>query len=280
MTAVALIGLGRMGGPMAGHLIAAGFSTSIFDVVPAALEPFAGTDARIGSSPADAGRGATVACVVVFDDAQARSVVSGPEGLLTTMKPGTVIAIHSTVAPDTIRDLSAAGAEVGVHLIDAGISGGEAGAAAGTLLTMVGGSPEAVHVATPALMAFSKEVIHAGSQGSGLALKLARNATGYVCMGAVHEAMQIAVAAGIDLDVLRHTIGETGVFDQALAPFMLGGPSPLPDDAPENMRELLVHLRALGEKDLEQTIELARELSQSLPLIAATRDSFHAVTRL
>ena len=280
MTRVAMIGLGRMGGPMAEHVIAAGFETSVFDVSDEALARFRDSGSTIAHSPGDAARDALIACIVVFDDAQAIDVVTGSHGVLSSMSPGSVVAIHSTVSPETIRSLAATGNEFGIHVIDAGISGGEAGAAAGTLLTMVGGSSGAIETATPVLMSFSKEVVHAGDLGAGLALKLARNATGYICMAAVHEAMQIACAAGVSLDVLRHTIAETGVFDQALSPFLLGGPAPLTPDDPDSMRQLLNHLRSLGEKDLDQALSLAAELGQTIPVTDATRLAFHSVTRL
>jgi len=280
MTKVAMIGLGRMGGPMARHVIEAGFEVSLFDISAASLEQFSESVAAVASSPADAARAADLACIVVFDDAQTIEVVCGSTGVLTTMQPGSVVTIHSTISPETLRLLADAGTKVGVTVIDAGISGGETGSSAGTLLTMVGGSAEAVALASPALMTFSKEIIHAGELGAGLALKLARNATGYICMAAVHEAMQIATGAGIALSVLQHTIAETGVFDQALSPFMLGGPSPLTDNDPQSLRELLLHLQSLGEKDLDQALNLAKELGEDLPVTTATRQSFHSVTRL
>ena len=280
MTKVAMIGLGRMGGPMARHVIEAGFEVSLFDVSAASLEQFSESVTAVASSPADAARAADLACIVVFDDAQTIEVVCGSTGVLTTMQPGSVVTIHSTISPETLRLLADAGTKVGVAVIDAGISGGETGSNAGTLLTMVGGSEDVVALASPALMAFSKEIIHAGDLGSGLALKLARNATGYICMAAVHEAMQIASGAGIALSVLQHTIAETGVFDQALSPFMLGGPSPLTDNDPQSLRELLLHLQSLGEKDLDQALNLAEELGEDLPVTTATRQSFHSVTRL
>lgn len=280
MTRVAMIGLGQMGGPMAACVIGAGFETAVFDVSPDALSRFRDSGVTIATSPAEAARDAVVTCIVVFDDAQALEVVTGEDGVLSTMPPGSVIAIHSTVSPDTIRTLAAAGSGAGVHVIDAGISGGETGATAGTLLTMVGGSVEAVATASPVLMSFSKEVLHAGDLGAGLALKLARNATGYICMAAVHEAMQIAGAAGVSLDVLRHTIAETGVFDQALSPFLMGGPAPLTSEDPDSLRELLTHLRSLGEKDLDQALTLAAELEETIPVTQATRQSFHNVARL
>jgi len=280
MTTVACIGLGQMGAPMALNVVNSGFATSVFDIAESAFEHFDGSTARIASSPADAARSADVACIVVFDDAQTIETVAGSDGVLTTLKPGSVVAIHSTVSPETIRHLAQAGAEKNIHVIDAGISGGVPGATAGTLLTMVGGSTEAVALATPTLLAFSKEVIHAGDLGAGLALKLARNATGYIWMAGVHEAMKFASAAGVELEVLHHTISATGVFEQGLSPFMLGGPDPLPDGQFDPMHELLSHLRALGEKDLDQALGLAAELNLDVPVTRGTRTSFHSVARL
>lgn len=280
MTNVAVIGLGRMGGPMAINIVEAGLTTSVFDVSSTTYDRFEGRQVRFAASPADAAANTDVACVIVFDDAQTRSVVAGADGLLSTMRPGSVIAIHSTISPETLRQLAEVASERGVTVIDAGISGGEPGAAAGTLLTMVGGPIEAVEIATPALLSFSKEIIHAGELGAGLALKLARNATGYTFMAAIHEAMTIAVASGVALEVLQHTIAETGVFDQALSPFLLGGPAPLTEDAPKQLREVLEHLKSLGEKDLNQALELAAELNAELPITEATRSTFHCVARL
>lgn len=280
MTRVAMVGLGRMGGPMARNVLEAGHEVAVFDVSEAALAAFSDSEARIATSPADASNSVEVVCVVVLDDAQTIDVVTGSHGVLETLTPGSVVAVHSTISPETLRTIAQAGDAAGVHVIDAGISGGEPGAAAGTLLTMVGGSHEAVERATSVLDAFSKEIVHAGGLGAGLALKLARNATGYIWMTAIHEAMQIAVSSGVDLNVLHHTISETGVFDQALSPFRLDGPEPLPDDAPEPMRQVLTHLRTLGEKDLDQMLALAAELDVDLPVTAATRRCFHSVARL
>ncbi len=280
MSTVAVIGLGQMGGPMAANIIEAGHTTAIFDVNATALERFADGPARLATSPADAGNDAEIACVVVFDDAQTRSVVAGDDGLLRSMRPGSVIALHSTIAPETLRELADHASKQGVAVIDAGISGGETGATAGTLLTMVGGPAEAIDLATPAFEAFSKEIIHAGALGAGLSLKLARNATGYSFMAAIHEAMALAVAAGVELDVLQHTISSTGVFDQALSPFLFGGPTPLDDDAPDSLRNLLVHLAALGEKDLDQALRLAAELAVTAPLTETTRATCRRVARL
>jgi 3-hydroxyisobutyrate dehydrogenase-like beta-hydroxyacid dehydrogenase len=277
---VCIIGLGSMGGPMADNLIAAGHDVSVFDVNPAAVEARVVNGARSGTSPADAASDADLVCIVVVDDSQVVEVITGPSGVLGALSPDAVVAIHSTVSLDTIERMVALTTEHGMHLLDAGISGGVPGATNGTLLTMVGGDAEIIERVTPALLAFSKEVLHAGPTGSGMALKLARNATGYMMMAAVHEALALTTRSGIDPSVLLHTITQTGVLDQALAPFSLGGPTPLPEDAPADTRHLLEHLLALGEKDLDQALALADRLDVEVPVTAATRDSFATVTRL
>lgn len=277
---VAVIGLGRMGGPIAGHLVDAGFEVRVFDIATDAVAALVARGALAAESPAEAAREARVVCVVVFDDAQATEVIAGPTGVLTTVAAGAVIAVHTTVGIDTIRALAATAAQHGASVVDAGISGGEEGSQAGTLLTMVGGPDDAIERVTPVLMAFSKDVIHAGEVGAGMALKLARNATGYVMMAAVHEAMTLAASAGVDLALLRRTIDETGVFAQALAPFALGGPEPLPDDAPESFRSLLDHVRSLGEKDLDQALDLASHTGVALPVVQRSRETFEQVVRL
>ena len=276
----ALIGLGRMGGPMADNAARAGVELRVFDISPDAVAPRVELGAVAAESPAAAAEGASVVSLVVFDDAQATEVVTGPDGVLRTLAPGSVIAVHTTVTLDTIHALAAATEAHGVHLLDAGISGGEEGAAGGTLLTMVGGSAEAVEIARPFLDTFSKEVLHAGPLGAGMALKLARNAAGYSMMAVVHESMVLAAAAGVDLDQLRHVISETGVLKQAMSPFLLGGPAPLPDDDTSQMRTAMEHLARLGDKDLAHTLDLADRLDVDLPLTTTTRGEFPAVARL
>ena len=277
---VAVIGIGRMGAPMAGHIVDAGHEVRVFDVSAEAVSALVARGAIAAGSPAEAARDAQVVCVVVFDDAQALEVISGPDGVFDTVAAGAVVTVHTTVGIDTIRTLATLGEHNGVSVVDAGISGGEEGSKAGTLLTMVGGPDHAVEAVTPVLMTFSKDVIHAGGVGAGMALKLSRNATGYVMMAAVHEAMTLAESAGVDLSLLRRTIDETGVFDQALSPFALGGPAPLPVDAPESFRSMLDHVRSLGEKDLDQALDLGSHTGVELPLTRRARERFASVMRL
>lgn len=280
MSTVAVIGLGRMGGPMADNLLAAGHEVRVFDVDPDAVAPRAAAGAVAASSPADAARGANVVCIVVFDDTQAIDVITGADGALTALDAGAVVAVHTTVSLDTIESLAGAGRAAGIHVIDAGISGGEPGAGAGTLLTMVGGAPEAVELARPVLDGFSKEVLHAGPLGAGMALKLARNATGYAMMAAVHEALDLALRSGVPAATLERVIGDSGVLDQALSTFVLGGPDPLPDDAPAAQRASMEHLERLAAKDLDAALDLAERVGADVTALTAVRRMYRHVARL
>jgi 3-hydroxyisobutyrate dehydrogenase len=277
---VAVIGLGQMGGPIADCLLAAGHTVSVFDISPDAIAHRVAKGARAATSASDAATGATFVSIVVFNDSQLVDVTTGPDGVLRSLDPNAVVAIHTTASLATILRVAQEAHESGVSVIDAGVSGGEEGATNGTLLTMVGGAEDAVVRARPALMSFSKEVVHAGPIGAGMALKLARNAAGYIMMAAVHEAMVLARAADVDLALLNHVIQETGVFAQALAPFVLGGPSPLGADDPESLRTMLDHLRNLGEKDLQQALALASDLKVEIPVTNLVGTEFHSVARL
>ena len=276
----AIIGLGRMGGPMASHAVRAGHDVIVYDVSNDAVAARVADGAIAATSPNTAALGAACVSLVVFDDAQVLSVLEGPDGVLAALQPGAVVTIHTTVTLDTIHTAAALGEQRGVAVLDAGISGGEEGAAKGTLVTMLGGATEAVELARPAMMSFSKEVLHAGPLGAGMALKLARNAAGYIMMAAAHEAMELAHHSGVDLKMLQHTIEATGVLQQAMAPFMLGGPLPLADTETGGLRSILEHTNKLASKDLDQALDLARRVDAEVPIIAATREHFHSVTRL
>ena len=277
---VAFIGLGRMGGPMADHVIAGGHEVRVVDVAPGAVAARVEAGATAAPDPAAAARDAEFVHVVVVDDAQVREVLAGPEGALRTAPSGCVVSVHSTAELATIEDMAAVASQRGVTVLDAGVSGGEGGALAGTLITMVGGPAAAVDQAGPVFGAFSREVIHAGPLGAGMSLKLARNAAGYIMMAAVHEAMSLADSAGVDLDLLRHVLVASDVQSMAMAPFMLGGPDPLGFDVAAEVRASLEHTNRLAEKDMAQAMALASRLDVLTPVLAATQLNFRRVVRL
>lgn len=277
---VAMVGLGRMGGPMADRVIRAGHDVRVVDVSAAAVAPRVAAGARAFESAAEACAGAQVVALVVFDDAQVVDVLTGTGGVLSVLEPGAVVVVHTTVTLDTIEALAPLAAARGVHLLDAGISGGEPGATAGTLVVMVGGDPAGLAAARPVLDTYSAELVHAGPQGTGMALKLARNAVGYMMMAAVHEGLRLATSAGVDADALRHVLEVTDLPAMIYTPFDIGGPEPLAADAPAELHQAMAHTVRLGRKDLAQALALADRVAVPMPAAVATRAEMSEIMRL
>lgn len=262
---VAAIGLGNMGGAMAGHVLDAGHELAVFDLVAERVEALVDRGARAAASPADAAHDADVVGIVVMDGAQVEAVALGPDGVLAGVASGSVVAVHSTVHPRTVRTVADAALD-GVAVLDAPISGGVQGARAGTLCVMVGGDVAAFEHARAIFETFGDLVLHLGDLGAGLAAKLARNLMGYVSMLGAQEGKRLALAADVDLDVLRRILDHTG----AVSPMMRnmlsvpGGDSVYTDDL-----QALVDLAA---KDMLVTLEVAAELGLELPASITTAE--------
>lgn len=264
---VGFIGLGQIGAPMATRLLGREGGLVVFDVHAPATEPFAAGGAHVAASPAEVAERATVISLMVQNDEQVTAVVSGPDGLLSTAAPGTVIAIHSTVEADTPARIAELAAPHGVHVVDAPVSGGSMGAHDGNLAFMVGGDDDAVAIVREAFEPMAGLVAHLGPIGAGTRAKLARNLITFASFAAVGEALRLAEAAGVDLaklgDVVRHSDRITG----GPGAIMLGqAAGPLPDG--DGLRSIFEHTRTLGEKDLALALDLGAALGIDLPVAA------------
>ncbi|WP_436698798.1 NAD(P)-dependent oxidoreductase [Nocardioides sp. BYT-33-1] len=254
-TRVGFVGLGNIGRPMALRLAAAeGVDLLVYDVAPDPVAELVAAGARAAGSVAELAAAVDVVCVMVRDDDQVRVVAAD-------VPPGTVLVIHSTVAPATPAELAAAG----LRVLDAPVSGGPMGAADGSLAIMVGGAEDDVTTARAALEAMGGRVVHAGPVGAGTRMKLARNLIHFVAFTAVTEAQRLAEAAGLDLialgDVVRHTDTVTG------GPGAIMHRATTEPIAPDDFwYDVFGHVRALGEKDLGFAIALAHELGVDVPL--------------
>jgi 3-hydroxyisobutyrate dehydrogenase len=249
------VGLGNIGKPMALRLAAADdVELWVYDVAPDPVAELAAAGGKPVPSVADLASEVDVLCVMVRDDEQVRAVAE-------EAGPGTVLVIHSTVAPGTPAELAGRGLTV----LDAPVSGGPMGAADGSLAIMVGGPEDAFAAARPALEAMGSKVVHAGGLGAGTRMKLARNLIHFVSFTAVTEAQRLAEAAGLDLvalgEVVRHTDAVTG---GPGAIMYRDTTSPIPEG--DFWRGVFEHVRALGEKDLALAIALADELGVDVPL--------------
>nr|WP_268892815.1 NAD(P)-dependent oxidoreductase [Tomitella fengzijianii] len=262
---LAYIGLGNMGSPMAQRWLDWPGGLTVCDARPAAAERVAKKGARVAATPGEAARDADVVSVAVLDDAQVREVVAGPDGILTTARPRTVIAVHSTIADTTATALAAECAACGVDLVDAPVSGGVAGAQKGRLAVMVGGTEEAFAAVRAPFESFAALVVHAGPVGAGTRMKLARNLLHFVSFTAAAEAQRLAESAGLDITELGKVVRHSDAITGGAGAIMLRD-STRPVAPEDGWHPILTHVRDLGEKDLALALALGERTGADLPL--------------
>jgi len=279
---VGYIGLGNMGKPMASHLAPAGFETTVFDLVPDSVKALVETGACAGASALEVAAASDVLCLCVPADEHVRAVLlgDGAPGALHELAPGGVVAIHSTVRPETVEEMHTVASQRGCTVIDAAVTGGERGARAGELVFLVGGEDAAVEKVRPVLEASSKLVIHAGLRGAGAKLKLAVNVLSYIHFAAVREAFALAEVAGIDSKHLVEATRANGQLSDMEMQFVAGASLPqeaiLPDDRQDALRVQLFN----AEKDFAHAFELARKAGLALPTAAVVSQGMARVYRV
>lgn len=218
---VGFIGLGSQGAPMARRIIDAGFPLTLWARRPATLEPFAGTPAKPAGSPAELAAASDLVCLCVVGDADVEEVLGGGQGVLAGLAGGGVVAVHSTVHPDTCQRLAGQAAERGVTLIDAPVSGGGPAAAEGRLLVMVGGDAAAAERCRPVFASYGDPVVHLGPLGSGQAAKLLNNLLFTANLGTAASTLALAGGLGIDprrlAEVITHGSGNSFALQRVTA---------------------------------------------------------------
>lgn len=211
MTKIAFIGLGHMGLPMACNLLNAGHSLSVFDLVASAVDELAAQGARAAGSAADAVSAAEVVISMLPASRHVEGLYLGDAGLLSVIAPGSLVLECSTIAPEAARKVHQAAAARGIALLDAPVSGGTAGAAAGTLTFMVGGTAATLERARPILAGMGKSILHAGPEGAGQVAKVCNNQLLAVHMIGTAEAMALGVANGLEpatlAEIMRQSSG-------------------------------------------------------------------------
>ena len=204
---VALLGLGTMGAGMAANLLKAGFPLAVYNRSRAKAEAFAVQGARVGESPADAARGASVMVSMLADDLASRGVWLGEDGALAGAAKGAVLVECGTVSPAWIAELGEAAQSRGVEMLDAPVTGSRVQAAGGQLTFLVGGSEAALGAARPVLEAMGKEIAHLGPLGSGAKMKLLNNFICGVQVAALAEGIAWLERSGLDreqaIDLLK-----------------------------------------------------------------------------
>ena len=222
---VAFIGLGNMGEPMAHNVLKAGHDLTVYNRTVERAQALRDAGAKVAQSPAEAARDAEVVCICVSTPDVVRAVLLGDQGALSAASDRAIFIDFSTIDPQTSREMAQACADKGLPLLDAPVSGGVTGAAAGTLTVIVGGDHEAYQQAQPVFDAVGKKIVHVGPSGAGSTIKLINQMLVGINLAAVVEAFVAAQLAGVDpqvlFDVLSTSAGASSVLTRAVPDFFL-----------------------------------------------------------
>lgn len=204
MSAIAFIGLGNMGAPMAMNLLKAGHQVAVFDLVPEAVSKLEAAGARAGESARDTCENADFVITMLPAGRHVESLLLGDDGLLDVLASSSVLIDSSTIDANTARKLASAAKEKGLSMMDAPVSGGVAGAAAGTLSFMCGGDESTFEQVKPILNDMGKNIFHAGGAGAGQVAKACNNMLLAIMMIGTSEALQLGQDQGLDPETLSN----------------------------------------------------------------------------
>jgi 3-hydroxyisobutyrate dehydrogenase-like beta-hydroxyacid dehydrogenase len=215
---VGLIGLGKMGLPMGRRLCQRGFAVAGYDVEESAMEAAAVIGVQTALSPQAVAAASDLVIVVVGFDAEVEAVMFGEHGVLAGARPNSVVAIASTVAPSTMREIAARlPPRPAITLLDIPLCRGEGAAHEGKLLLMGGGDKTAFDACRPAFASFADSIFHLGPLGSGQVGKLVNNLILWACISANEEGFKLAHSLGVDREVLRAALLDSSAGNWSLA---------------------------------------------------------------
>lgn len=267
------IGLGRMGKPMARNALQGGFDIVVFDPRSEPVDELVALGGIATGSPKDVAAKADVIGIVVRSDETVAEVITGPDGILLGARPGSVIAIHTTVQPRTVLRMAEIAKEQGVEVIDAPISGGQQGAESATLCYMIGSDEALLERCRPLFASSGTRIHHLGELGKGSAMKLVHQTIVCLHILAAKEGMELAEASGLDLrqvqEVLRVTGAQSSATEGWVDRFRLTDGAETETGEGMSRQQFAVMLLTLT-----PAIELARELGIGLPASALLQQLF------
>jgi len=254
---VGVVGAGRMGTPIIGHLVRKGFATQVCDVNAARAGAVRGLGAKWAASPDSlaAESDAILICVGFDREVQELLAEGGP---LRRARPGTIVAILSTIHPKTVQTLAKRCAGANLHVIDSTVCRGGEAADQGTLLSFVGGDVEVVERITPVLRAYSSDVVHTGGVGTAQVAKAVNNLILWACLVADHEGLALARHHGVDIEALRKAL---------LISSCANGP----------LEKWGTQTMAWAEDDMAIVAEMAAEAGVALPQAGVNREICRAL---
>jgi len=269
MTNIAFIGLGNMGGPMAGNLVKAGHSVKAFDLVQASKDAAAEMGVGIAGSAKEAVADAEVVVTML---PAGKHVLGVWADILPAVKPGTLLIDSSTIDVESARKAHALAAERGCPSLDAPVSGGTGGAKGATLTFMVGGSEDAFAKGEPILAKMGRRIVHCGGAGNGQAAKICNNMILGISMIGVSEAFVLAEKLGLSHQALFDVASTSSGQCWSLTTYC-PVPGPVPT-SPANNEYKPGFASALMLKDLKLSQEAAQAAGASTPLGAAAAQLF------
>jgi 3-hydroxyisobutyrate dehydrogenase len=272
MATIGFIGLGNMGGPMAGNLLQAQHRISGHDIAAAAVAALSEKGGHAASGIAEAAASGDVVITMLPAGPQVREVYLGPDGVLAHARPGALLIDCSTIDVETARTVAAEAAARGLHMIDAPVSGGTIGAEAGTLTFMVGGAAEVFARAEPILQAMGRTIIHAGPSGSGQAAKICNNMMLAASMIGVCEGFALADKLGLSAQMLFDICSKSTSQCWAMTNYC-PAPGPVPA-APSNRDYAAGFTAANMLKDLRLAQQAAGSTGAATPLGAAAANLY------
>lgn len=261
---IGFVGLGNMGLPMALNLLKAGQTVVGFDLVQSQLDAFAAAGGTVAENASATTKGADVLISMLPASRHVEGLYLGEAGLLANADPKTLLIDCSTISPKVAQAVASAAKAKGFVMIDAPVSGGTAGAQAGTLTFMVGGDASAVECARPLLEKMGKNIFHAGASGAGQTVKVCNNMLLGIQMLGTSEALRLGIANGMDPKVLSDIMSKSSGRNWALE---LYNPCP---GVMENVPSSKGYAGGFGVdlmlKDLGLAVENAENLDASIPL--------------
>ena len=272
MQHIAFIGLGNMGGPMALNLVRAGYRLSVFDLVPSAVQTLVEAGATAAATAAEAVREADVVVSMLPASQHVKTLYLAAGGVLDTARAGTLLIDSSTIASQAAIEVATAAKARGFTMLDAPVSGGTAGAAAGTLTFIVGREDDTLTQARPILEKMGKNIFHAGGNGAGQTAKICNNMLLGILMAGTSEAIALGVANGLDPKVLSEIMSKSSGRNWALE---LYNPWPGVMDGTPASREYSGGFGTdLMLKDLGLAEETAMAARAATPLGSVTRQLY------
>ena len=274
METVGFIGLGNMGGPVAGHIRRAGFPMVVYDLRSEATRPFRERGAAVASSPADLARHSDVIITALPLPKDVEQVVHGPNGILDGVKEGSVYIDISTSPPSLIRRLEPLFRAKGAFVLDAPVASGQPGAARGIHEVMVGGEREIFERVKPIFSAFGDQVLHAGPLGTGSICKLVHQMINNTISQAIAEGLTLGVKAGVEPKALWECVRRGMVGRMHVLHYQV------PQTVFRGQFETETFPLKLLRKDIGLATELGRALNVPLPLANLTEQNLiEAVNR-